>query len=84
MLTLEDRPALRSATHNFVHRVKGGPEPAIAIVPGRSHAVRYSRLRKSALGLRRGVTVRFTVVGDTSLRCDFAMIIRLLAHLLFV
>jgi hypothetical protein len=49
-----------------------------------SASVSYSRLRSSALGLRRGVTVRFTVVGDTSLRCDFAVIIRLLAHRLFV
>jgi hypothetical protein len=36
-------------------------------------AVRYSRVRRSALGGRVGVTVRFTVRGATSLRCDLAM-----------
>jgi hypothetical protein len=38
-----------------------------------SASVRYSRVRRSMLGRRVGRTVRFTVVGDTSLRCDFAM-----------
>ena len=34
---------------------------------------RYSRVRRLALGARFGVTVRFTVAGVTSLRCDLAM-----------
>src|ERR1017187_6752445 len=38
-----------------------------------SVSVRYSRVRRSALGARLGVTVRFTVAGVTSLRCDLAM-----------
>src|SRR5664280_2719231 len=38
-----------------------------------SVSVRYSRVRRSALGPRLGVTVRFTVAGVTSLRCDLAM-----------
>ena len=38
-----------------------------------SASVRYSRVRRSALGRRVGVTVRFTVPGATSFRCDFAM-----------
>ena len=38
-----------------------------------SASVRYSRVRRSALGTRLGVTVRFTVAGVTSLRCDLAM-----------
>jgi len=38
-----------------------------------SASVRYSRVRNLALGSRVGVTVRFTVVGVTSLRCRFAM-----------
>ena len=39
-----------------------------------SASVKYSLVRNSAFGRRSGVaTVRFTVVGDTSLRCDFAM-----------
>src|SRR5450759_2729237 len=38
-----------------------------------SASVRYSRVRRSALGARLGVTVRFTVAGVTSLRCDLAM-----------
>jgi hypothetical protein len=38
---------------------------------------RYSRRRSSALGRRLGVTVRFTVPGATSLRCDLAMVSRL-------
>ena len=39
-----------------------------------SASVRYSRVRSSALGRRVGVTVRFSVAGVTSLRCDFAMV----------
>src|SRR5664280_2274388 len=38
-----------------------------------SASVRYARVRRSALGTRLGVTVRFTVAGVTSLRCDLAM-----------
>jgi hypothetical protein len=38
-----------------------------------SASVRYSRLRRLALERRLGVTVRFLVVGATSLRCDLAM-----------
>src|SRR5471032_656339 len=38
-----------------------------------SASVRYSRVRRSALGRRVGVTVRFTVAGVTSLRCDLTM-----------
>jgi hypothetical protein len=38
-----------------------------------SASVRCSRLRISALGRRFGVTVRFSVVGATSVRCDLAM-----------
>src|SRR5450759_3350500 len=38
-----------------------------------SVSVRYSRVRRSALGARLGVTVRFTVAGLTNLRCDLAM-----------
>src|ERR1700745_1735782 len=45
-----------------------------------SRAVRYSRERSSALVGRRGVTVRFSVVGETSFRCNFAMIIQLPAE----
>src|SRR5262245_52827253 len=35
--------------------------------------VRYSRVRRVALGGRLGWTVRFTVAGLTILRCDFFM-----------
>ena len=42
-----------------------------------SASVRYSRVRRSALGGRLGMTVRFTVVGVTSFRCDFAMVFSL-------
>src|SRR5665811_186044 len=38
-----------------------------------SASVRYSRVRRSALGARLGVTVRFVVAGVTSLRCELAM-----------
>src|SRR5665811_2392957 len=38
-----------------------------------SASVRYSRVRRSALGSRLGVTVRFVVAGVTSLRCELAM-----------
>ena len=38
-----------------------------------SASVRYSRVRKSALGGRVGLTVRFTVGGVTSLRCRLAI-----------
>src|ERR1700688_968706 len=42
-----------------------------------SASVKYSRVRSSTFGRRRGVTtVRFTGVGDTTLRGDFAMILR--------
>jgi hypothetical protein len=41
-----------------------------------SASVRYSRVRRSPLGGRLGVTVRFTVVGLTSFRCDFATTFR--------
>jgi hypothetical protein len=42
-----------------------------------SASVRYSLVRNSAFGRRSGVaTVRFTVVGDTRLRYDFAMVFR--------
>src|SRR5205085_393723 len=37
-----------------------------------SASVRYSRVRRSALGGRLGVTVRFTGAGVTGLRVDFA------------
>src|ERR1022692_3864982 len=46
---------------------------AAAISRSTSASVRYSRVRRSALGRRLGVTVRFTVAGLTSLRCDLAM-----------
>jgi hypothetical protein len=46
---------------------------AAAISRSTSASVRYSRVRRSALGARLGVTVRFTVAGVTSLRCDLAM-----------
>jgi hypothetical protein len=36
-------------------------------------SVRYSRVRSLPFGNRLGVTVRFTVAGMTSLRCDLAM-----------
>jgi hypothetical protein len=36
------------------------------------------------IGARFGVTVRFTVFGVTSLRCDFAMTFKLLCNTLFV
>ena len=38
-----------------------------------SASVRYSRVRRVALGGRVGLTVRFTVAGETSLRCGLAM-----------
>src|SRR5277367_4612798 len=42
-----------------------------------SASVRYSRVRNSALGLRTGIaTVRFSVTGATSFRCDLAMVSR--------
>src|ERR1019366_6899617 len=46
---------------------------ATAISRSTSASVRYSRVRRSALGARLGVTVRFTVAGVISLRCDLAM-----------
>ena len=49
-----------------------------------SASVRYSRLRKSALGLRPGATVRFTVFGVTNLRCDFATTFKVPRNVLFV
>ena len=49
---------------------------AAVISRSTSASVRYSRVRRSALGGRVGVTVRFTVAGVTSLRCDFAMALR--------
>src|SRR5262249_11126894 len=39
-----------------------------------SASVRYSRVRRSALGRRLGVTVRFTVAGVTSRRRDLAKV----------
>src|SRR5277367_4725321 len=42
-----------------------------------SASVRYSRVRNSALGLRTGMaTVRFSVTGATSFRCDLATVFR--------
>src|SRR5512139_1765686 len=38
-----------------------------------SASVRYSRVRRSALGSRLGLTVRFTVAGVTGLRCRLVM-----------
>src|SRR6516164_6342289 len=49
-----------------------------------SASVRYSRVRSSVLGGRRGVTVRFTVVGDTNFKRGFAMEINLPHQRLFV
>src|ERR1039457_1532892 len=46
---------------------------AAAISRSTSASVRYSRVRRSRLGGRLGVTVRFTVAGVTSLRCNLAM-----------
>src|ERR1035437_9358292 len=47
-----------------------------------SASVRYSRVRHSAFGRRRGVTtVRISVVGATSLRCDLAIEIKPPHHL---
>ena len=46
---------------------------AAAISRSTSASVRYSRVRSLALGSRVGVTVRFTVAGVTSLRCDLVM-----------
>src|ERR1039458_2374040 len=46
---------------------------AASISRSTSASVRYSRVRRSALGPRLGVTVRFMVAGFTSLRCDLAM-----------
>src|ERR1019366_1101547 len=50
---------------------------AATISRSTSASVRYSRVRKSLLGSRLGVTVRFTVAGVTSLRCDFAIVFTL-------
>ncbi len=44
---------------------------AASIRRSTSASVRCSRVRKSRLGSRLGVTVRFTVAGVTSLRCAF-------------
>jgi len=38
-----------------------------------SASVRYSRVRRSPLRRRLGVTVRFLMAGETSLRCDLAI-----------
>src|SRR6516225_3548727 len=38
-----------------------------------SASVRYSRVRRSPLGSRVGLTVRLTVAGVTSFRCDLAI-----------
>src|ERR1035437_5232841 len=46
---------------------------AASISRSTSASVRYSRVRRSALGVRLGVTVRFLMAGVTSLRCDLAM-----------
>ena len=43
---------------------------AAAISRSTSASVRCSRVRSLALGRRLGVTVRFTVAGVTSFRCD--------------
>ena len=48
-----------------------------------SASVRYSRVRRSAFGRRRGLTVRFTVAGETGLRCRLAMKISLVEYKLF-
>ena len=42
-----------------------------------SVSVRYSRVRSSAFERRRGVTVRFTVVGTTTRRAGFINVSRL-------
>jgi hypothetical protein len=59
----------------------GGVAVAIAIMAAFisfsiSPSVKYSRLRSSVLGLRRGGTVRFTMVGAPSRRGDFASVCR--------
>jgi hypothetical protein len=46
-----------------------------------SASVRYSRVRRSALGRRVGTTVRFSVAGVTSFRCDLTKVSRFLAVL---
>ena len=46
---------------------------ARAISRSTSASVKYSRVRSLLLGGRFGVTVRFTVLGVTSLRCRLAM-----------
>lgn len=46
---------------------------AAAISRSTSASVRYSLVRRSALGSRLGVTVRFTVAGVSSFRCDLLM-----------
>jgi hypothetical protein len=61
------------------HKDHGGVAVAVAlgsiISLATSASVRYSRERSSAFGRRLGVTVRFSVVGSTSRRCDFPMTI---------
>jgi hypothetical protein len=57
---------------------------AASISRSTSRSVRCSRVRNSAFGRRRGVTVRFSLVGDTSRSFDFAIEIRSRAGLLFV
>lgn len=52
---------------------------AAAINRSTSASVRNSRVRSLPLGSRLGVTVRFTVAGVTSLRCDLAMCFTLAA-----
>ena len=46
---------------------------AASISRSTSASVRCSRVRRSAFGRRRGITVRFTEAGVTSLRCDFGI-----------
>jgi hypothetical protein len=61
------------------HQDHGGVPVATPVSLGRIHQsldssrVRCSRVRSSAFGRRSGVTVRFSMVGDTSLRLEFAM-----------
>jgi hypothetical protein len=50
---------------------------AASISRSTSACVRCSRVRLSAFGGRLGVTVRFTMTGVTSFRCDFGMCLAL-------
>ena len=47
--------------------------PAAVISRSTSASVRYSRVRRVRLGGRLDLTVRFTVAGETSLRCELIM-----------